>query len=88
MAPAYASPQSPDDRPDVGQRKGQSEHEQERQTERNRERQQPSRARERERNREREPEHDNVYGPLDIERHLKHDGRVLILYTRREREGL
>jgi hypothetical protein len=25
-------------------------------------------------------------GPLDIERHVKDDGRALILYTRRERE--
>jgi hypothetical protein len=26
------------------------------------------------------------YGPLDVERHVKDDGRALILYTREERE--
>jgi hypothetical protein len=29
-----------------------------------------------------EPE---VYGPLDVERHVKDDGRALILYAHRER---
>jgi hypothetical protein len=27
---------------------------------------------------------DEAYGPLDIDRHVKDDGRALILYTRRE----
>jgi hypothetical protein len=25
-----------------------------------------------------------IYGPLGVERHVKEDGRALILYTRRE----
>ncbi len=30
---------------------------------------------------------DETYGPLDIEQHVKDDGRVLILYARHTREA-
>jgi hypothetical protein len=32
-------------------------------------------------------EQDEAYGPLDIERHVKDDGRLLIIYARREHRG-
>jgi len=36
---------------------------------------------------ERADEQDELYGPLGVERLVKEDGRVLIIYARRERRG-
>jgi hypothetical protein len=69
MAPASASPQPPSGRPDEAAHGGQ-----EPEATRRGEHDQPGHAQRRY----------EVYGPLSIERHLKQDGRSLILYTRRE----
>jgi hypothetical protein len=73
MAPASASP-PPCDRSEIGQRGRRDADKQDRQDEKEQDKRKHS-----------EGKHE-TYGPLDIKRDVKDDGRALILYTRRERE--
>lgn len=69
MAPASASPQPPSGRHKEAAHGGQ-------------ETQAPRRGEQDREEHAQEPH--EAYGPLSVERHLKQDGRVLILYARQE----
>jgi hypothetical protein len=83
MAPASASPHPPSGRSDIAGSEGQGS-EADRRGGIGALRSQAARRGDRDPDENAEARYE-PYGPLDIERHAKEDGRALILYARRER---